>query len=250
VLAATTDEAQELARLGVPKSAIAVVPCGIDVTSFGPDGRSAARGKRARLVAVASPDRLAGADVLIRALAGLPDAELVIVGGPTDKHLPRSGGYHQLAALATKLGVRRRVKFAGQPAGDDLTALLRSADVLVSASPYEPSGLAAVCAMACGTPAVVSAVGGHVDAVIDGTTGLLVQPGQPGQLALRLRRLLAAPALLQAYGIAAADRAASRYSWQRIGAEAAAVYERCTAPAVVVSEPEPESEPELVAAGA
>jgi glycosyltransferase involved in cell wall biosynthesis len=247
VLAATTDEAEELARLGVPKSAIAVVPCGIDVSSFGPEGKAAARGKRARLVAVASPDRLAGADVLLRALAGLPDAELVIVGGPNDRHLPKSGSYHELAALATKLGVRRRVKFAGELAGNELTQLLRSADVLVSASPYEPSGLAAVSAMACGTPAVVSAVGGHRDAVIDGTTGLLVQPGQPGQLALRLRRLLGTPALLQAYGIAAADRAASRYSWQRIGAEAEAVYQRCAGQAVAA---EAEEEPELVAAGA
>jgi glycosyltransferase involved in cell wall biosynthesis len=251
VLAATTDEASELARMGVPKSAIAVVPCGIDVGSFGPDGKSAARGKRSRLVAVASPDRLAGADVLVRALAGLPDAELIIVGGPTDKHLPKSGGYRELATLATELGVRRRVRFAGQLAGDELVALLRSADVLVSASPYEPSGLAAVSAMACGTPAVVSAVGGHMDAVIDGTTGLLVQPGQPGQFALRLRRLLGTPALLQAYGIAAADRAASRYAWPRIGAEAAAVYERCVRPAVeVAEEPELETESELVAAGA
>ncbi len=249
VLATTTAEARELASMGVPKSAIAVVPCGIDTGSFGPDGKSAARGKRARLVAVASPDRLAGADVLLRALAGLPDAELIIVGGPTDKHLPKAGGYRDLAALATELGVRRRVRFAGQLAGDELTALLRSADVLVSAAPYEPSGLAAVSAMACGTPAVVSAVGGHVDAVIDGTTGLLVQPGQPGQLALRLRRLLGTPALLQAYGIAAADRAASRYAWPRIGAEAAAVYERCVRPAVT-EEPEAESEAELVAAGA
>jgi hypothetical protein len=46
-------------------------------------------------------------------------------------------------------------------------------------------------------------------------------------LASRLRRLLATPALLRGYGIAAADRAKSRYSWERIGREAAAAYERC-----------------------
>jgi glycosyltransferase involved in cell wall biosynthesis len=74
---------------------------------------------------------------------------------------------------------------------------------------------------------VVSAVGAHLDAVIDGTTGLLVPPEQPAALARRLRQLLAAPALLQAYGIAAADRARSRYSWERIASETAAVYQRC-----------------------
>jgi hypothetical protein len=46
-------------------------------------------------------------------------------------------------------------------------------------------------------------------------------------LAHRLRRLLATPALLTAWGIAAADRARSRYSWDRIGRETAAAYERC-----------------------
>jgi glycosyltransferase involved in cell wall biosynthesis len=98
---------------------------------------------------------------------------------------------------------------------------------MVSASPYEPEGTAAIQAMACGTPAVVSAVGAHVDAVIDGITGLLVAPEHPAMLAHGVRSLLSRPALLQAYGIAAADRARSRYSDGRIGQETAAVYERC-----------------------
>jgi glycosyltransferase involved in cell wall biosynthesis len=81
--------------------------------------------------------------------------------------------------------------------------------------------------MACGTPVIVSAVGGHRDAVIDGTTGLLIAPEHTAMLAHRLRRLLGTPALLSAYGIAAADRAKSRYSWERIGKETMAAYERC-----------------------
>ena len=122
--------------------------------------------------------------------------------------------------------MRNRVKFAGEVSGASLAALLRSADVVVSASPYEPTGLAAIRAMACGTPVIMSAVGGHLDAVIDGTTGLLVPPLNSGLLARQVRRLLAAPALLQGYGIAAADRARSRYAWERIGNETLAVYQR------------------------
>ena len=72
-----------------------------------------------------------------------------------------------------------------------------------------------------------AAVGAPRDAVVDGTTGLLIAPGHVAMLVQRLRKLLATPALVHAYGIAAADRARSRYSWERIGRETAAAYERC-----------------------
>jgi glycosyltransferase involved in cell wall biosynthesis len=85
--------------------------------------------------------------------------------------------------------------------------------------------------MACGTPAAVSAVGGNRDAVLDETTGLLVAPDRADLLARRVRRLLAAPLRLEAYGIAAADRASARYAMDRIGRETAAAYERCLTPA-------------------
>jgi glycosyltransferase involved in cell wall biosynthesis len=149
------------------------------------------------------------------------------VGGPDSRHLPRTGPFRELAQLAAELRIRGRVKFAGEVAAAKLPALLRSADVIVSAATYEPSGLRAIQAMACGTPVIVSAVGAHRDAVIEGTTGLLIAPENPAMLAHRVRRLLATPALLTAWGIAAADRARSRYSWERIGRETAAAYERC-----------------------
>jgi glycosyltransferase involved in cell wall biosynthesis len=84
--------------------------------------------------------------------------------------------------------------------------------------------MVAVEAMACGTPVVAAAVGGHPDIVADGITGVLVPPGRPSLLAIRIRELLADPVLLSAYGIAAGDRARSRYSWDRIGRETLAVY--------------------------
>jgi hypothetical protein len=62
--------------------------------------------------------------------------------------------------------------------------------------------------------------------VIDGITGLLVEPDRPAMLVQRLRALLGRPAMMQAYGIAAADRARSRYCIDRIGQETAAAYER------------------------
>jgi glycosyltransferase involved in cell wall biosynthesis len=104
-----------------------------------------------------------------------------------------------------------------------MPALLRSADLLVNVPWYESFGRAALEAMACGTPVVASAVGGHTDTVVDGSTGALIPPRQPDVLARKIRDLLGSPVLLHGYGIAAADRARARYSWERIGQETLAV---------------------------
>jgi glycosyltransferase involved in cell wall biosynthesis len=85
--------------------------------------------------------------------------------------------------------------------------------------------------MACGTPVAATAAGSLSEAVIDSVTGVLVPPARPGLLARELRRLLASPLRLEGYGIAAADRARARYSWDRISRETLAVYQRCRQPA-------------------
>ena len=227
VLARSGDEATELARLAVPKPSVRVIPCGIDTQLFAPDGRRAARGSKIRLVAVASSGEPRGLQAVVRALTQLPGTELVIAGGPDARHLPRAGAWRELAQHAVALRVRNRISFAGELDQAGLAALFRSADLMVSSSSYEPSGAAAIQAMACGTPVVVSGVGAHADAVVDGITGLLVAPEHPAMLAHRVRGLLARPVQVQALGIAAADRAQSRYSFDRIGRETAAAYEHC-----------------------
>jgi glycosyltransferase involved in cell wall biosynthesis len=226
VLASSEEEADELAKLAVPKSAVRVIPAGIDTTNLRPEDVRAKANVKPGLVAFAD-DQARGLTTVVRALGQLPDARLTIIGGPDAKHLPRSGPFREVAQLGTELRVRGRVTFAGDVPEADLAALLSSADVMVSATSYDPTGLAAIRAMSCGLPVIGSAVGGQRDAVIDGITGLLVAPDHPAMLVHRLRVLLARPAMMQAYGIAAADRARSRYCIDRIGQETAAAYERC-----------------------
>ncbi|MDQ4104272.1 MAG: glycosyltransferase, partial [Actinomycetota bacterium] len=120
--------------------------------------------------------------------------------------------------------VRDRVHLMGQIARADVPALLRSADVVVSVPWYEPFGMVPLEAMACGVPVVASAVGGHLDTVLDGRTGALVPPRNAVALAQRLRELLADPARLAAIGSAAAARARSRYGWGRIAKETEQLY--------------------------
>lgn len=227
LLASSTEEAADLARLSVPKTSVRVIPHGIDTGLFTPQGPVADSGARARVITFAATPDAPGVDAVIRAVAQLPGVELVIVGGPDARHLPKSGPFRELARLATELRIRNRVVFAGQPAEAELPALLRSANVLASASPHEPDGVAAVQAMACGVPVVVSGVGAHRDAITNGINGLLVAPRHAAMLAHRLHHLLTNRALLQAYGIAAADRARSRYGIDRIAQETIATYERC-----------------------
>jgi len=226
VLAGSSDEESDLARLGVPRRSIRVVPCGIDIDEFTPEGPSYERNARHRLVTVADlGTEYEALSTLLRAVSKVPGAELVVAGGPPREGLRSDLSYRRLAKLTDSLDLAGRVFFAGEVGRAALPPLLRSADLLVSVSEYEPSAITAIQAMACGTPVVASAVGGQVDAVVDGTTGILVPPGRPALLAQRIRALLAHPMLLEAYSVAATDRARSRYSWDRIAHETLAVYD-------------------------
>jgi len=231
VLASTGAEAADLLSMGVPRSSVTVVPCGVDTAEFVPEGPVAKRSSNPRLLAVSRLDERQGLDTLLHTLTRVPGAELVIAGGPARAQLRKDETCQGLTSLAGRLGVADRLSFTGKVAPEDLPALLRSADLLVSAAPYDASGAISLAAMACGTPVAALAAGGSADAVLDGTTGVLVPPGRVGLFARRVRDLLASPLRLEAFGIAAADRAQARYSWDRISRETLAVYEDCLRPA-------------------
>jgi glycosyltransferase involved in cell wall biosynthesis len=167
------------------------------------------------------------ADVL-HALARLPAAELVVAGGPARDQLGQDPEARRLLELAERLGVADRFELAGRVDRDQLPALLRSADVAVCAPWYEPFGMAAVEAMACGLPVVASAVGGQIDTVLDGVTGLHVPPREPATLAAGVAAILADPARAAAFGQAGARRARRRYGWDRVAASTLDAYARMT----------------------
>jgi len=225
VLAGSCGEMSALARLGVPRTSMRVVPAGVDTEKFGPAGPVARRSKRPRLLAVSALAAEHGLDTVVKALAWVPGAELVIAGGPPRAQLTSDPALRELARLADRLKVRDRLLFAGEVTRARMPALLRSADLFIHVAPDEPDGLVAVEAMACGTPVVASAGCAQQDAIVDGATGALIAPGDPAALARRVRQLLRSPMLLQGYGIAAADRVRTRYSWERIGQDTLAVYE-------------------------
>jgi glycosyltransferase involved in cell wall biosynthesis len=226
VVAASSAVVSDLTRLGVPRKSVRCVPCGVDTDLFTPEGPIADRNGRPRLLAAADLRERESLQTLLRALTKVPDAELMVVGGPVLGRLPKDPAYRALASMTGSLGLSDRVIFTGGVDRKSMPELLRSADLVLSTCAYDPSGATSLEAMACGKPVVAPAADGHTDAVVDGTTGILIPPGRPALLAQRIRRLLAHPMLIEAYGAAAADRVQSRYSWDRIATETLAVYDQ------------------------
>ncbi|MDT7670048.1 MAG: D-inositol-3-phosphate glycosyltransferase, partial [Pseudonocardiales bacterium] len=100
------------------------------------------------------------------------------------------------------------------------------ADAVVCVPWYEPFGMVALEAMSCAVPVVAAAVGGLRDTVLDGTTGLHVPPRDPAALGDALAGLLADPARRHTMGAAGRHRAVTRYSWAKVAADTARIYQR------------------------
>lgn len=226
VAATCTDELFELVRLGRPRSRISVIPCGVDLDRFRPGGALAARSDRRRIVAVGRMVPRKGFDILIRAMTAVRDAELLIVGGPDVSGLSADPEARRLSEMAVELGVSQQVRLCGSVSRAEMPALLRSADVVACTPWYEPFGIVPVEAMACGVPVLATAVGGMLDTVVDGMTGVLVPPKDPRACADALNSMLADPERLAEFGLAGRRRAQARYSWDRIAADTAKMYQR------------------------
>ncbi|NUW41729.1 glycosyltransferase [Nonomuraea rhodomycinica] len=235
VLATCRDEVNELRAMGVPERRIVIVPCGVDLGRFRPDGpkgpwpgatgapgtgAAGAREAGAGMARVLSIGRLVprkGVDTLVQAMRLLPRAELVIAGGRVDDEEAV-----RLRELADGYGLAGRVRVVGSVPRDEVPALMRAADALVTVPWYEPFGMVPVEAMACGVPVIASAVGGHLDTVAG--CGLLVPPRRPRALARALKDVLADPGRRRAMGAAGARRARQRYGWPRVAERTEAVY--------------------------
>lgn len=223
VIAQCRDEVEELARIGVPRTRIDVIPSGVDGELFRPDGPAVAH-HRPRVLTVGRLVPRKGFQDVIRAMRWVPDAECAIVGGPPGKVAAEDPFGRRLVDIARRAGVADRVRLVGAVPRDEMPRWYRSADVMVSAPWYEPFGLAALEAMASGVLVVASAVGGQLDTVVDGVTGELVPPRDPAHLGQTVRRLLADRDRSGGMAAAATDRARSRYSWSRAAEQLTAVY--------------------------
>jgi D-inositol-3-phosphate glycosyltransferase len=225
IVATCTDEVFELLRMGADRRRITVVPCGVDLGRFTPDGPREPRAAAPhRLVAACRLVERKGIADAVEALALVPGAELHVAGGPDASALTADPEARRLRALARERGVEDRLVLRGRVGRDEMPALLRSADLVLCVPWYEPFGIVPLEAMACGVPVVATAVGGQTDSVVHGQTGVHVPPRDPAALAAAVRGLLGDPARRAELGAAGAERAARRYGFDRIARSTREVY--------------------------
>ncbi|MFG3681115.1 glycosyltransferase [Micromonospora chalcea] len=225
-VAQCNDEVDELTRMGLQRTAVAMVPTGVDTGQFHPDGEAAPRDQRPRILSVGGLAPGHGQDDLIRAMRLVGDAELVIAGGPPAERLDGHAEARRLRELAERAGVAEQVKLVGAVPHDQMATWYRSADVVACTPHYASAGRVSLEAMACGVPVVGYAMGGIADAVVDEVTGKLVPPGDVRTLGVTLRRLLSDNAGRFAYGHAAVDRVRCSYTWERTATALERLYER------------------------
>uniref|UniRef100_I2PYJ8 Glycosyltransferase n=1 Tax=Desulfovibrio sp. U5L TaxID=596152 RepID=I2PYJ8_9BACT len=202
-----------LARKSAGETPIAMIPNGVDTDRFAPADDPSREGP-VRLVFVGRIVRQKGLDVLLDALARLPETacfELAILGdGPLRR---------ELAERARRLGLGDRVRFAGWVGRADLPEALREADAFVFPSRDEGMPNAVLEAMAAGLAVAATRIAGNEELVVDGRTGFLVPPDDPAALAAALARLVGDRNLCWRLGAAGRDKVVREYSW-RVVAEA------------------------------
>lgn len=156
----------------------------------------------------------------IRVLRTRPAARALVVGDVSDGD---RSYFEEVRRVAEESGVADRILFTGYR--DDIPALMHALDVVVHSSiEPEPFGMVIVEAMAAGTPVVAADRGGPVDIVEPGTTGLLVDPRDPEQLASGIEALIDAPERAQKMGRTGQKRARELFDRDRYAERVLSVY--------------------------
>ncbi|WAC66388.1 glycosyltransferase [Agrococcus sp. SL85] len=215
--------------VGAAAERVWLVPPAVDTALFQPASVDAREDVRARLgvraedrlvVCVGRVQPLKGQDLAVRMLQHLPGAVLVLAGDAT----PGAERYlDSLHDLARETGVTGRVRHIGSLERPALAQLLDAADVVVVPSRTESFGLVPLEAAASGTPVVAARVGGLLESVVDGETGVLVEGRDPERWAAAVASILDDEDLRLELGLAG-RRAAARRDWQDVALELEGVY--------------------------
>lgn len=224
LVAAGRYPAAQAARIAGQPVPTLVLPPGVDPERFAPHDAATRAATRTRFgldpdaPLVLGVSRLVprkGFDVLLDAVAGLDGVQVAIAGAGRDEA--------RLARRAAPLGARARL--LGRVPDADLPALYASADVFAmlcrdrwAGLEAEGFGIVFLEAAACGVPSVAGRSGGADEAVVDGVTGLVVEPRDVVAVRAALDRLLRDDTLRARLGGAARQRAAGEYSYDRLAA--------------------------------
>jgi glycosyltransferase involved in cell wall biosynthesis len=196
----------DLVRRGFRPGDVSVIPNGVDLIRYTPDGRG--RFPVPTLLYLGRLKRYKRVDLIIRAVARLADRGIDVelrIGGKGDHR-------SKLEELVTRLGIGDRVHFLGFVSEEEKVELMRRAWVHLLTSPKEGWGIVNLEAAACGTPTIASDAPGLRDSVRHGETGFLVPHGDVDALASSIAEVVGNPALRDRLG-AGAEQFAAGFTW-------------------------------------
>jgi D-inositol-3-phosphate glycosyltransferase len=249
VVATSPQEEEMLRSLVSQEGRIDVIPCGTDIENFYAIPRTDARQKLGLkptdevVLYVGRFDPRKGIETLVRSCALVKQQDssngenlrIVIVGG-SDSEKSDGQERQRIEDLVHELGLAENTIFAGRVGHDLLPFYYTAADVCVIPSHYEPFGLVAIEAMACGTPVVASDVGGLKYTVVPEETGLLVPPQDNEGFAAAIQRILNDELWARKLRKRAAERVQQNFSWAGVATQLSGLYRRSLAESIMGEE--------------
>jgi glycosyltransferase involved in cell wall biosynthesis len=221
--------ASEVEFVGVSREHVRVTYWGVDINHFHPklDGSAIRRehglGDAPVILFVGQVRPRKGPQVILEAMPSIvqqhPKAMYVIVG-------PDYGIADQLKRRAAELGVGGNVLFIGGRPHQELPAFYAASDLFVfpTCTPIECLGLSMIQAMACARTVVGSRINGIPEVVVEGETGFLVEPNNPGHAAEKISLLLQDRELCTRMGKAGRKRAVERFNQDTLVSELESLY--------------------------
>lgn len=235
VVATSPQELDQLRSFVSHQGNIEVIPCGTDTQTFRVLPQAEARVKLGLpetekiVLYVGRFDPRKGIETLVRSFAQVAitdqttPSRLVIVGG---SHTDQADNWEQarIQQLVQDLGIAAQTTFVGAVSHERLPLFYTAADVCVIPSHYEPFGLVAIEAMACGTPVIASNVGGLKFTVVPGETGLLVTPQDIDGFATAIEQVLSHEDWSAQASAKAAHWVQENFSWTGVAAQLSELY--------------------------
>ena len=233
IIATSPQEQEYLRTLVSHEGNIKIIPYGTNINNFRIIPKVEARAKLGLtanehiVLYVGRFDSRKGIETLVRACAQsqtLGNLRLVIVGGSCQDRIDGLER-RRIEQIVQEVGLAEKTIFPGQLDHKILPLYYAAADVCVIPSHYEPFGLVAIEAMACGTPVVASDVGGLKFTVVPEQTGLLVPSQNTTAFAAAIDRILADKLLGNNLGVTGSARVRQYFSWTEIVSQLSNLYQ-------------------------
>ena len=237
VIATTEEQLNQLQKYyDLTERNVTVIPPGIDENRFTPARNLVRRDLQERygltpktIFAVGRMAANKGYDLLIQALPTtfklVPDAHLVLAAGGQDSERDREKEV-ELMSLARQVGVADEITWAQYIAEEELAHYYRAVDVFALSSRYEPFGMTAIEAMACGAPTVITVHGGLHELIDFGTQALFADPTLPEEYGAVVALPLRYPHLADELSIEGSRFARRTFGWTGIARRTLAVFDQ------------------------